>query len=64
MSEAYSIEVAEEQIGIVMRQAGETLFRFHSAIRAYQALDGQCFAQPEAAERAARRHARARRLAV
>jgi hypothetical protein len=62
MSEGYSIEVAGELVGIVVRGADERVFRFHSAVRDYRALDGHRFARPEAAERAAREHARHKRL--
>ena len=62
MSEGYSIEVAGELVGIVVRGADERVFRFHSAVRGYKALDGHRFARPEAAERAAREHARHKRL--
>ena len=62
MSEGYSIEVAGEMVGIVVRGADERVFRFHAATKDYRALDGQRFAKPEAAERAARDHARQKRL--
>jgi hypothetical protein len=57
MSEGYSIEIADELVGIVVRGADERVFRFHSAVKEYKALDGQVFAKPQAAERAAREHA-------
>jgi len=62
MSEGYSIEVADEIVGIVVRGEGERAFRFHSAVKEYQALDGHRFAKPEAAERAAREHSTLRRI--
>jgi hypothetical protein len=62
MSEGYSIEVADELVGIVVRGDDERVFRFHSAVKEYKALDGHRFAKPEAAERAAREHAAHRRL--
>ena len=58
MFEGYSIEIADETVGIVVRGAGERLFRFHAAVKEYRALDGLVFAKPQAAERAAREHAR------
>jgi hypothetical protein len=57
MSEGYSIEIAGEIVGIIVRNKGERDFRFHSAVRAFDALDGRVFRQPAAAERAAREHA-------
>jgi hypothetical protein len=62
ISEGYSIEVADELVGIVVRGADERVFRFHSAVKEYKALDGHRFARPEAAERAAREHLAHRRL--
>jgi hypothetical protein len=62
MSEGYSIEIADELVGIVVRGKDERVFRFHSAVKEYKALDGHRFAKPEAAERAAREHAARRRL--
>jgi hypothetical protein len=56
MSEGYSIEVADEIVGIIVRNEGERGFRFHSAIKPFNALDGRIFHQPAAAERAAREH--------
>ena len=57
MSEGYSIEIAGEIIGIIVRNKDERVFRFHSAVRAFNALDGRVFRRPAAAERAAREHA-------
>ena len=62
MSEGYSIEVADELVGIVVRGDGEKMFRFHSALREYRALDGRRFAKPQAAERAVREHFASRRI--
>jgi hypothetical protein len=62
MSEGYSIEIADELVGIVVRGEGERAFRFHSAVKEYQALDGHRFAKPEAAMRAAREHSASRRF--
>ena len=61
MSEGYIIDgLGDEAAGIVVRQEGERGFRFHSAGRAYHALDGHVFATPAAAQRAAREFARER----
>lgn len=62
MSEGYSIEIAEELVGIIVRAADERTFRFHSAVKDYKALDGQSFARPEIAERAVRDFAKRKRL--
>lgn len=64
MSEGYSIEVADELVGIVERGEDERVFYFHSAVKEYKPLDGHRFARPEAAQRAAREHALHRRLIV
>jgi hypothetical protein len=61
VAEGYAIEIAEEIVGIVVRHEGEPSYRFHSAVRHFDALDGVVFAKPAAAECAARRHAAARR---
>jgi hypothetical protein len=58
MSEGYSIEIADELVGIIVRAAGEHSFRSHSAVKEYRALDGQDFPRPEIAERALRDYAR------
>lgn len=60
MSEGYTIDADDETAGIVVRYAGERGFRFHSASRAFDALDGHVFVTPAAAERAAREFAQAR----
>jgi hypothetical protein len=62
MSEGYSIEIAEELVGIIVRATDERVFRFHSAVKEYRALDGHSFARPEIAERALRDYARRKRL--
>jgi hypothetical protein len=61
MSEGYSIEIADQLVGVVVRGADERVFRFRSAVGEFKALDGHRFARPEAAERAARDHAAHRR---
>ncbi len=50
----------DETAGIVVRYEGERGFRFHSASRAFDAIDGHVFVTPAAAQRAARDFARAR----
>jgi hypothetical protein len=62
MSHSYIIEVGDDQVGLVLRDAGDSDFRFHAAHSAYQTLDGQHFASAALAEKAARAH-RARVLA-
>lgn len=56
--QAYVIELGEDQIGLVSRRADERDFTFIAASSAFQALEGQRFATPGAAESAARRLAR------
>lgn len=56
MSCAYVIEVDDDQVGLVLRNAGDREFQFHAAHMAYQPLDGQRFASAAHAERAARAH--------
>jgi len=60
MSEGYTIDADDETAGIVVRYEGERGFRFHSASRAFDALDGHMFVTPAAAQRAARQFIRAR----
>jgi hypothetical protein len=60
-AQAYVIEVADQQVGIVVREPGERVFQFHSAISAVHELDGRPFATPQAAERAAVIHLAQRR---
>ena len=62
MSEGYSIEIAEELVGIIVRAAGERWFRFHSAVKEHRALDGHSFPRPEVAERAPRDYAKRKQL--
>jgi hypothetical protein len=61
MSEGYCIELAEEQIGVVVREKGERHFTFFTAVKAFNALDGRQFRGPLDAERAARAHAAQRK---
>ncbi len=55
-SQAYIIEIGSDAVGIVVREEGESAFRFHSALSAYRALDGKRFATAQAAHRAALDH--------
>lgn len=55
-SQAYIIEIGSDAVGIVVREEGETAFRFHSALNAYRSLDGKRFATAQAAHRAALDH--------
>ena len=61
MSEGYTVEVADEIVGIIVRQEGERGYRFHSATKEFDALDGMIFVKPAAAERAAAEFVRLRR---
>ena len=63
MSQSYIIEVGDDQIGLVLRDTGESEFRFHAALPACQPLDGRRFASAALAEKAARAH-RLRRFRV
>jgi hypothetical protein len=56
MSQSYIIEVGNDQVGLVLRNSGESEFRFHAASSAYQPLDGRRFASAALAEKAARAH--------
>ena len=61
MSEGYTIDADDEETaGIVVRYEGERGFRFHSASKAFDALDGHVFVTPAAAQRAACEFAQAR----
>ncbi len=55
-SQAYIIEIGSDAVGIVVREAGDSAFQFHSALSAYRALDGKKFATAQAAHRAALDH--------
>ncbi len=56
MSQSYIIEVGDDQVGLVLRDSGESEFRFHAASSAYLPLDGRRFASAALAEKAARAH--------
>jgi hypothetical protein len=61
MSEGYTIDGnGGEVAGIVVRLDGERGFRFHAAVKGFDALDGHVFVTPAAAQRAAREFARTR----
>jgi hypothetical protein len=60
MSEGYTVEVADEIVGIIVRQEGERGYRFHSAMKEFDALDGLVFVKPAAAQRAATEFVRLR----
>jgi hypothetical protein len=61
MSEGYTIDGDRDEVaGIVVRYENERGFRFHSASKAYDALDGHVFVTPAAAQRAARELGRTR----
>ena len=62
-SQAYIIEIGSDAVGIVVREAGEAAFQFHSALAAYRALDGKKFATAQAAHRAALDHGKQPRAA-
>jgi hypothetical protein len=53
MPDAYIIEVANQTAGIVVREAHGAAFKFFSAARHFDALEGMAFADPSGAERAA-----------
>lgn len=59
MSDNYIIEVQTGAAGLVVRDGQK--YRFFSANRAFDALDGHLFATPRAAEKAAMLHACAHR---
>jgi len=52
--QAYVIEIGETQAGLVSRRGDERHFTFIAAAAAFNAIDGQRFATPVAAESAAR----------
>ncbi len=58
MSEGYTIDgLGEEVAGIVVRHPGERGYRFHSATKGFDALNGHVFVSPQAAQRVAREFA-------
>jgi len=54
LPDAYVIEVSGRTAGIVARDSRNRSFNFFSAARPFNAMEGQIFASPEAAERVAR----------
>lgn len=56
MSHGYVIEFQGRDVGLVVRQPGERVFRFHAAQKRVHALDGDAFATPAAAHKAVARH--------
>jgi len=61
MSKSYVIEVGDDQAGVIIREEGESQYRFHAALERYSALEGRHFANALLAERAAIAHAASRR---
>jgi hypothetical protein len=55
MSDAYVIEVSGFTAGIVTRETEDSGFNFFSAAPRFNVMEGQHFADPLAAERAARK---------
>lgn len=58
MPDAYVIEVEGRTAGIVARDSRDAQFNFFAASRAFDSLEAQSFADPFAAEQAARHLAR------
>lgn len=56
MSHSYIIEVGDDQVGLVLRDTGDSDYQFHAAHSAYRQLDGRRFATAAQAEKAARAH--------
>jgi spore germination protein GerM len=53
MSEGYAIEDRSgEIVGLVVRQVGDRVFRFFSAVKRFDRLDGSSFANVRAAQNA------------
>lgn len=60
-SKSYVIEVGDDQAGVIIREDGESEYRFHAALQSYNALEGRRFANAFLAEQAAIAHAVSRR---
>lgn len=60
-AQSYVIEVGDDQVGVVIKEAGESHFQFHAALLAYQGMEGRRFANPLLAEQAAIAHGVGRR---
>lgn len=58
MSHGIIVEFEGRDVGLVVRQAGERVYRFHAATHQVHALDGSVFATPAAANFAVARHLR------
>jgi len=58
MPDAYIIEVGGRTAGIVTRDSRDDAFNFYAAARKFEAMEGQSFIDPVAAESAARHLAR------
>jgi hypothetical protein len=54
MPDAYVIEISGHTVGIVAREPGQDGFKFFSSSRDFNAMEGDNFADPSAAERVAR----------
>ena len=64
MSEGYSIEIADELVGIIVRAPDERVFRFHSAVKDYRALMATALRVPKSPSAPCATYARRRRLAA
>jgi hypothetical protein len=54
MHNAYIVQVAGQTAGIIVRDHDQDAFNFFAATHVFNALEGRQFAEPLAAERAAR----------
>jgi hypothetical protein len=58
MTDAYVIEIDEDAIGLVVREASESRagkgYRFYASVKHYQSLEGKLFPNPESARRSAK----------
>ena len=58
MTDAYVIEIGEDAIGLVVREARETRagkgYRFYASVKHYRSLEGKIFPNPESAIRSAK----------
>ena len=58
MTDAYVIEIGEDAIGLVVREARETRagkgYRFYASVKHYRSLEGKIFPNPESARRSAK----------
>lgn len=58
MTDAYVIEIGEEAIGLVVREASGSRackgYRFYASTKGYQSLEGKIFSNPESARRSAK----------